>query len=294
MNKTRIYYIITALFLLTAVSCNRERKIDTEYFSLEYPSQWKAEKATEDNNSFNGITLVKRSGSSIDNIAVMVYMNQSTDPAYMIHSQVKEKVNSIMRNADSGDITDTIFKDIPAKKIKFTNAMLDGNLLSGNLICFVNGGVTYLLYDMYPKSEYKNAGRSTEMFQKMEFKKNVKPIKNDDIYTVLKDYEKTLAQILPTSLSDNVEMTEFKVEKGRLVYSCKITNTSKDDFTGESLMQWKEAATPLVLDDLIKSRNTLELMKKAMSANYSFTYKYYDRDNNFLYELTFTDRDYNK
>lgn len=295
MNRTTISLLSSALLLLTGISCNSGKEIDTQYFTLQCPSGWKAETIIEDNGPFNGINITRQSGRDIENIAMILYYQHSTDPQYMLQQQIKERMNPLMENTRSGNITDTIFKNIAAKKIKFSGAeILKGLLFSGEAVCFVNNGVTYMLLSMYPQTEPQNASKGSEPFDNLRFKKTASAPEAKDAYSSLKDYQKAITPYLPTSVTPEMKMTAFSVEKGVLTYSYRITNVSIGDFTPEEIKQWRATSAPLVLGDLKKSRNTLELIRKAMEENYTFIYEYYDRADNLLYRLTFTADDYNE
>lgn len=277
-------------FSINLVSAQR---YENSYLTMDIPNGWKVDNI-ENPGVHIEMLLFMNDDVDIYNIGMIIGMEQYLEPQYALQNQMSIKSNIIFENAEFETIRTSTFMGKKACTADFST-MLDGKKFKGAVYAFNMNQCTILAIGCYAEGV---KSKLPQIWKSITWK-NYIPIKNyATLREEIQEYTQSMNKLLKKNpvKSEGEELLSVALEDDYdcLVYTYRLTEVSKSDFTDEQMLMTHDVVRPEIISLLKQQISQLELIQRCASENYVFKYIFMDKGMNFMFSIKVVPDDYNK
>lgn len=285
--------IVPFLLFFFFIHVANAQKYENSYLTMNIPKGWKVENI-ENSGVQAEVLLFLNDDVDLYNMGMIIGSEQYMEPQYALQNQISIKSNIIFENAEFEKIRPSVFMGKKAYTVDFST-ILDCEKFKGAAYAFNMNKCTILAIGCYKIGVKSNL---PQIWRSINWKNHV-PVKN---YATLREelqvYTQSMNEILKKNPvgTEGEELVSVELEEGYdcLVYTYRLTEVSKSDFTDEQISTMHDMVRLLLVPQLKQQASQLELIQRCMSENYVFKYVFLDKDMNFMYSVKVVPDDYNE
>lgn len=284
--------IITFLLISFFIHVANAQRYENSYLTMNIPDGWKVENI-ENSGVQVEVLVFMNDDVDIYNLGMVIGMEQYIEPQYALQNQISIKSNLIFEKAEFEEIIPSVFMGRKAYMANFSTTLY-GKKFKGAAYAFNINKCTILAIGCY---EVGAKSRLPQIWKSINWK-NYVPVKN---YTTLREeiqvYTQSMNELLRKApvRTDGEEFVSIELEEDYdcLVYTYRLTEVSKSDFTDEQIATMHDMVRLLLISRLKQEASQLDLMRRCMADNYVFKYVFMDKNMNFMYSVKVVPDDYN-
>lgn len=234
------------------------------------------------------------SGTSVYNMGMVIGIEQMQDPTYILQTQMDLRINLLFKNATFGKIHKSSFMGKPVQSVDFETRMGNVNF-KGAAYAFNEGGCSVLSIGCYKIGAKSNLPQIWRSIEWKQHKKDANKYKNlrEEIQAFANAITKMWQGTPAISNGEQAISLTLEEEEDCLVYTYRLIEFSKSQFTEEQLSYMQETIRTEAIPILKSQASQTELIKRCMDEEYVFKYIYQDKDGEFLCSVKVTPDDYN-
>lgn len=282
------------VFMAIALFGYAQKKYENDYVSVIVPNGWVVQ---NESNIGAGSELLYFYNNEFDdkvyNLGMIIGLNQLQEPTLMLENQMKLKVGPLFENATFGNIYNSTFMGKSAKASDFKTYAFGGNF-KGTAYAFNEGGCSIVAvggYKVGTKSDLPQIWRTVK-WKKIQKKDNIYASFREEIEAYCASTNNYLKQYPIISNGERFVSIYLEPDANIITNTFKFVEIEKSSLDDEKIEYIKQNLRPMILGEIKKTAEKMELVAKEMKEGYIFKYNYVDKNDVFVFSVKITPDDY--